>query len=107
MMSRTVAKTKLLSVLPGGCLSPFALVYRRRATVSRVTVDELRLMLGSEASREGITLMFDTLQNEHLNRRLVYVLLERLFSTVFADNDFESVWPRLHAKSPRCQAAQV
>ena len=72
-----------------------------------VTVDELRLMIGSDASREGIQLMFDTLQNEHLNRRLVYVLLERLLSTVFPDNYFDTIWPRLHAKSPRCQAAKV
>jgi sorting nexin-13 len=63
--------------------------------------DELRLFIGNETSRTGIELIFDALQNPHLNRRLTYVLLERLLSTVFPNNRFGRVLPLLHSKSPR------
>jgi sorting nexin-13 len=84
MRTRVVAKAKMLASLP----------------------DELRLFIGNETSRAGTELIFEALQNTNLNRRFLYVLLERLLITVFPKNRFDQILPKLHSKSPRCQSSR-
>lgn len=72
-----------------------------RALMLSSLPDELRLILGTETTYSGIATICSALQNRHLNRRLLYVLLERLLITIFPNNRFESIFSQLHAKSPR------
>jgi len=81
MRTRIVARMKMLAALP----------------------DELRLFIGDETSREGVSLVFEALQNPRLNRRLCYVLVERLLRNMFPGNNFDQVLTKLHSKSPRSQ----
>lgn len=63
--------------------------------------DELKFMMGNPRTISGITNISNALQNPHLNRRLVYVILERVLVTVFPNNNFEKILVALHSKSPR------
>ncbi|VDK45957.1 unnamed protein product [Anisakis simplex] len=72
-----------------------------RALLLGALPDELRLFIGAETTNLGISNISDALQNQRLNRRLLYVLFERLLVTVFPDNRFEKIFPQLHSKSPR------
>uniref|UniRef100_A0A1I7V4Q2 RGS domain-containing protein n=2 Tax=Caenorhabditis tropicalis TaxID=1561998 RepID=A0A1I7V4Q2_9PELO len=78
-LTRILAKTLMLSSLP----------------------DELRIILGSDVSYKGINTISEAFQNKQLNRRLLYVLLERLLIKVFPSNRFEKTFAQLHSKSPR------
>lgn len=80
MKTRVVARCKMLAVIP----------------------DELQLFMGSDTTLDGVTLVFDALKNPRLNRRLCYVIIERILLTLFPDNKFEEILPKLHSKSPRC-----
>ncbi|EFP03945.1 hypothetical protein GCK72_011945 [Caenorhabditis remanei] len=77
--TRLLAKTLMLSSLP----------------------DELRIILGANVSYKGIDTISEAFQNKNLNRRLLYVLLERLLIKVFPSNRFEKTFAQLHSKSPR------
>ncbi|KAE9416255.1 hypothetical protein Angca_003569 [Angiostrongylus cantonensis] len=77
--ARILAKSLMLSALP----------------------DELRLILGAETTYTGISTISNSLQNKQLNRRLLYVLLERLLVTIFPNNRLDKIFARLHSKSPR------
>ncbi|KHJ85492.1 PX domain protein [Oesophagostomum dentatum] len=77
--ARILAKSLMLSALP----------------------DELRLILGAETTYTGINTISSALQNKQLNRRLLYVLLERLLLTIFPNNRLDKIFARLHSKSPR------
>uniref|UniRef100_A0A914C035 Sorting nexin-13 n=1 Tax=Acrobeloides nanus TaxID=290746 RepID=A0A914C035_9BILA len=79
LRSRLLARSLMLSALP----------------------DELKLFIGSTTTNIGITNMANALQNRHLNRRLCYVILERLLVTIFPNNRFDRILPKLHSKSPR------
>lgn len=72
-----------------------------RALLLGALPDELRLFIGSSTTLMGITNVSEALQNYRLNRRLLYVLLERFLFTLFPDNRFDKVFPLLHSKSPR------
>ncbi|VDM46953.1 unnamed protein product [Toxocara canis] len=72
-----------------------------RALLLGALPDELRLFIGADTTNMGISNISDALQNRRLNRRLLYVLFERLLVTVFPDNRFEKIFPQLHSKSPR------
>lgn len=72
-----------------------------RALLLGALPDELRLFIGSETTLVGVTNVSEALQNERLNRRLLYVILERFLSTMFPENHFEKIFPLLHSKSPR------
>lgn len=67
--------------------------------------DELRLFIGASTTSAGINNVSEALQNRHLNRRLCYVILERLLVAIFPKNHFEKVLPMLHSKSPRANFA--
>ena len=73
-----------------------------KAAMFSALPDELRLFIGSETSRSGTQLVFSALQSPALNRRLVYVFLERLLTAAFARNPVPSLLAKLHSKSPRC-----
>ncbi|ULT92940.1 hypothetical protein L3Y34_002846 [Caenorhabditis briggsae] len=77
--TRLLAKTLMLSFLP----------------------DELRMILGTNVSYKGINTISEAFQNKNLNRRLLYVLLERFLIKVFPSNRFEKIFAQLHSKSPR------
>lgn len=85
MRTRVLARAMLLSFLP----------------------DELRLFIGAETTSIGIANVSEVLQITHLNRRLLYVIFERLLATVFPDNHFGKIFPQLHAKSPRAKSFQA
>uniref|UniRef100_A0A914I4D0 Sorting nexin-13 n=1 Tax=Globodera rostochiensis TaxID=31243 RepID=A0A914I4D0_GLORO len=63
--------------------------------------EELRLFVGSSTVQSGVETVSEALQNRHLNRRLCYVVLERLLVTCFPKNHFNRLLPQLHSKSPR------
>ena len=90
--TQVLAKTLMLSALP----------------------DQLRLILGTDTTYQvtpsfflfavpfqGINTISSALENKQLNRRLLYVFLERLLVTVFPENRFEKIFAQLHSKSPR------
>ncbi|KAK6021719.1 regulator of G protein signaling domain protein, partial [Ostertagia ostertagi] len=68
--ARILAKSLMLSALP----------------------DELRLILGAETTYTGINTISNALQNKQLNRRLLYVLLERLLITIFPNNRLDKIF---------------
>ncbi|CAI4223878.1 unnamed protein product [Auanema sp. JU1783] len=79
--SKVLAKSLMLSALP----------------------DELRIILGADTTYQGINTITEALQNKDLNRRLLYVIFERLLIAIFPDNRFERIFAQLHSKSPRSQ----
>ncbi|CAJ0587285.1 unnamed protein product, partial [Mesorhabditis spiculigera] len=72
-----------------------------RALMLSCLPDELRLILGQETTYQGIATISAAFQRPHLNRRLLYVLLERLLINIFPKNHFEKIFAQLHSKSPR------
>ncbi|KAK6102843.1 PXA domain family protein [Brugia pahangi] len=72
-----------------------------RAQMLSALPDELRLFIGAETTNKGIANVSEVFQNSRLNRRLLYVIFERLLASFFPDNHFEKIFPQLHAKSPR------
>jgi len=63
--------------------------------------DELRRVIGSETSRAGLAMLFEMLQFPSLNKRLVIVILEGIIKTVFPEQDFNSIFLKLHSRSSR------
>ena len=63
--------------------------------------EELEHLIGSETTRQGVTLVFNMLQHARLNRRLAYVVLEGLLDTIFPDNKLQNTFRKIHATSPR------
>lgn len=72
-----------------------------RAQMLSALPDELRIFIGAETTNRGIANVSEMLQNGRLNRRLLYVIFERLLAVFFPDNHFEKIFPQLHSKSPR------
>jgi len=64
-------------------------------------VEELRHLIGTETTRQGVMLVFNMFQHPRLNRRLVYVVLEGLLETIFPENKFHDTFLKLHSQSPR------
>ena len=79
-----------------------ALGYRRKFLVPYL--DDLKNFIGSETTRRGMLRIFEMLQNQTLNKRLFYVLLENLLLTLFPDNKFNEIFNKLHSQSPRIRA---
>ncbi|VDK75333.1 unnamed protein product [Litomosoides sigmodontis] len=78
-----------------------------RAQMLSALPDELRLFIGAETTNRGIANVSEVFQNSRLNRRLIYVIFERLLASFFPDNHFEKILPQLHAKSPRSKPLHV
>lgn len=79
MRTRVVCKTKLYASLS----------------------DELKHLVGSETTRQGVMLVFNMFQHQRLNRRLMYVIFEGLLQTIFPDNKFFDMFRKIHSQSPR------
>ena len=62
---------------------------------------QLRFAFGAAATNAAVISVSDILENPALNRRLCYVLLERVLVTIFPDNSFRDLFTVLHSKSPR------
>ena len=63
--------------------------------------DELRHIIGSETTRRGLLRLFELLQNETLNRRFAYMVIEALLIKLFRPNDLHLIFERLYSRSPR------
>lgn len=74
---------------------------RRRQFLDLFLSEELRHLIGTETTRQGVMLVFNMFQHAKLNRRLVYVMLEGLLETIFPDNKFQETFRKLHSQSSR------
>uniref|UniRef100_A0A674G7P4 Sorting nexin-13 n=1 Tax=Taeniopygia guttata TaxID=59729 RepID=A0A674G7P4_TAEGU len=81
MRTRVAGKTKLLEVMP----------------------DELKHIIGAETTRKGILRVFEMFQHSQLNKRMVYVFLERFLETLFPQNKFPELFHKLHSRSKQMQ----
>ncbi|NXN32223.1 SNX13 protein, partial [Nycticryphes semicollaris] len=81
MRTRVAGKTKLLEVMP----------------------DELKHIIGAETTRKGILRVFEMFQHAQLNKRMVYVFLERFLETLFPQNKFRELFNKLHSRSKQMQ----
>ncbi|NXF17595.1 SNX13 protein, partial [Rhodinocichla rosea] len=81
MRTRVAGKTKLLEVMP----------------------DELKHIIGAETTRKGILRVFEMFQHSQLNKRMVYVFLERFLETLFPQNKFPELFHKLHSRSKHMQ----
>uniref|UniRef100_A0A8B9C1P6 Sorting nexin-13 n=1 Tax=Anser brachyrhynchus TaxID=132585 RepID=A0A8B9C1P6_9AVES len=82
MRTRVAGKTKLLEVMP----------------------DELKHIIGAETTRKGILRVFEMFQHTQLNKRMVYVFLERFLETLFPQNKFHELFNKLHSRSKQMQS---
>ncbi len=64
-------------------------------------LDELRHIIGSETTRRGLLRLFELLQNETLNRRFVYIVIEALLIKLFRPNDLHLIFEKLYSQSAR------
>ncbi|CAG5012306.1 unnamed protein product [Parnassius apollo] len=66
--------------------------------------DDLRHIVGSDAARRGLLTVFDMLQTQEINRRLIFVLLEATLINLFPDNNFQELFRKLYSNSSRVSA---
>ena len=59
--------------------------------------DEIKHLIGSETTREGVLRIFELLQNPVLNRRLLYVIFEGVAETLFPDSNIDELYEKLHS----------
>lgn len=71
--------------------------------VTSVFVDELKHIIGAETTRKGILRVFEMFQHSQLNKRMVYVFLERFLETLFPQNKFPELFNKLHSRSKQMQ----
>uniref|UniRef100_A0A5S6QNQ0 PXA domain-containing protein n=1 Tax=Trichuris muris TaxID=70415 RepID=A0A5S6QNQ0_TRIMR len=74
--TRVVARAQTLSLLP----------------------DEFKLFIGNDTTTAGVCMVFEALQHKSLNRRLCYVLLERIIVSAFPNRNVDQVIPVLLRK---------
>jgi hypothetical protein len=72
-----------------------------RITKEICVLDELRHIVGSETTRRGLLRLFELLQNETLNRRFVYIVMEALLIKLFRPNDLHLIFEKLYSQSTR------
>ena len=63
--------------------------------------DDIRRLVGTETTRQGVIRVFNMFQHRTLNKRLVYVILEGILETLFPDHKFPEVFRTIHSRSPR------
>lgn len=76
-------------------------IVARAALFSSFFSEDLRKVIGSETSRSGLTMVFDMLQHPVLNKRLGIVILEGIIETLFHEQDFRTIFQKLHSRSSR------
>lgn len=72
-----------------------------RAALFSSFSDDLRRVIGSETSKSGLIMLFDMLQHPVLNKRLGIVILEGILETLFQEQDFKTIFQKLHSRSSR------
>ncbi|CAF1211873.1 unnamed protein product [Adineta ricciae] len=72
-----------------------------KAKLLGIVSDELRHIIGSETTRQGLLRLFELLQNETLNRRFVYIVIEALLIKLFRPNDLHLIFEKLYSQSAR------
>ncbi|CAF2367357.1 unnamed protein product [Rotaria sp. Silwood2] len=72
-----------------------------KAKLLGIVSDELRHIIGSETTRRGLLRLFELLQNETLNRRFVYIVIEALLIKLFRPNDLHLILEKLYSQSER------
>ncbi|KAK3869026.1 hypothetical protein Pcinc_025635 [Petrolisthes cinctipes] len=73
-------------------------VAARTAMLASIS-DELKAMLGSQTTARGVLGVYDTVQWTALNKRLVYVLLEGIIESLFANQ--RHIQPLIRSLHPR------
>lgn len=63
--------------------------------------DDMKHIIGSETTRKGVYLVFEMLQQQTLNRRLVYVILDGILKLLFPEVSIPSILRQLHPNSSR------
>ncbi|KAI6188060.1 PXA domain-containing protein [Aphelenchoides besseyi] len=64
---------------------------------------QIRFAFGETATIAAVVNVSDIIQHSTLNRRLFYVLIERLLVSMFPSNNFKELFTVLHSKSPRAK----
>ena len=72
-----------------------------KAKLLGIVSDELRHIIGSETTRRGLLRLFELLQNETLNRRFVYIVIEALLIKLFRPNHLHLLFEKLYSSSAR------
>ncbi|XP_077301605.1 sorting nexin-13-like [Arctopsyche grandis] len=62
--------------------------------------DELKRLIGSQTTQKGLMTVFEMFQNQILNTRLIFVLIEGLIKVVFQEKDIAKVFQRMLNESP-------
>ncbi len=91
-----LCKAKLLGIVSGK-----EFVFQCSHSVNFFFLDELRHIIGSETTRRGLLRLFELLQNETLNRRFVYIVIEALLIKLFRPNDLHLIFEKLYSQSAR------
>ncbi|KAF5282763.1 hypothetical protein FQR65_LT02760 [Abscondita terminalis] len=60
--------------------------------------DELKHIIGSETTRRGLLTIFELFQRPVLNRRLLYVLLEGILTSLFPEKNMSNIFQKLYTK---------
>jgi hypothetical protein len=79
----------------------FAYFTGKSKIITLIILDELRHIIGSETTRRGLLRLFELLQNETLNRRFVYIVIEALLIKLFRPNDLHLIFEKLYSQSAR------
>ena len=61
--------------------------------------DEIKHLIGSETTRQGILRVFELFQDPVLNRRLWYVIIETLADSLFQGQNTTEFFEKFHASS--------
>lgn len=102
--TRIAAKIALLSCQSGKHMCVHIISKRFKLVIS--LVDELKHIIGSETTRKGLMTVFEIFQRPILNRRLLYILLEDILSTLFPEKNVSEIFLKLYSKSKRYQDKQ-
>ncbi|GAV08693.1 hypothetical protein RvY_18350 [Ramazzottius varieornatus] len=63
-----------------------------------ITTEQLQATMGSQTARRGALRLFDLLQHSALNRRLFYVILESIMSTLYEKYPMKKWFVNFHSK---------
>ena len=61
--------------------------------------DEIKHLIGSETTRQGVLRVFELFQDPVLNRRLLYVLIEALADSLFQGQNMTEFFEKFHTSS--------
>lgn len=98
MRTRVAAKMSLLSLFSGMRMSIFLL----RLVINLLLIvhqDEIKHLIGSETTREGVLRIFELLQNPILNRRLLFVIFEGVIDVLFPESNIDELFEKLYVET--------